>query len=207
MNLSEQSWFNSKDSNHQKMKIDKNWEKVTFGSNIKLANLYSSSYLSAPGVFYNTGSKQNAVTSAKNPSTGDMWVVHSTRDRIVDRGAAVGCGDKIRLKSTTDDIYLRSSIQNPSPLSNNQEVCAFDGQDLGDEWIVECKDSGSKQWLREEAIKLKHAETKKYLQALSNKAYNRPIDGHMEVSCSANPSKKADSWAALDGYYFNIQTK
>ena len=86
-----------------------------------------------------------------------------------------------------------------SPLSKNQEVSAFgengDGDD-GDNWIIEC---GDEYWRRDEPVRLKHKLTKKYLH-VSGDTYGRPIQGQMEVSCTAYASQY-NLWRVYEGVY------
>ena len=95
---------------------------------------------------------------------------------------------------------LHSHLHN-SPLSGQQEVSGFamedstDG-DTGDNWIVEAKET----WRRGKRIRLRHADTSKYLS--SDKAYifRRPISGQQEVAC-ANRKSTNSIWVAEEGIY------
>jgi len=49
----------------------------------------------------------------------------------------IKCGSVIRLKHLNTGRWLHSH-KFRSPLSNQQEVSAFDGSDTGDNWEVRC---------------------------------------------------------------------
>ena len=86
-----------------------------------------------------------------------------------------------------------------SPLSNNQEVSAFGENGVGDDgdnWIVECDEE---YWQRDEAVRLKHELTKKYLH-ITGDAYGRPISGQLEVSCYGHASQ-LNLWRVNEGVY------
>ncbi|OLY79081.1 Stromal cell-derived factor 2 [Smittium mucronatum] len=166
-----------------------------------------------PGVNYGTGSRQNAVTGADEPTFSNTnFVVMTRKTQVLSRGAGVKCGSVVRLKLSGENLFLHSHKAFESPLSGNQEVTGFEVLDSGDEWQVECIAAENKEkstednlWLREMPIKLKHVDTGKYLQMLPNKAYDRPISGHLEVSCAKAPEKNNHVFIAMEGFYFNQQ--
>lgn len=43
-----------------------------------------------------------------------------------------------------------------SPLSQNQEISCYDGQDTGDDWKVVCADDKAKFWVREKEVRFLH---------------------------------------------------
>ena len=115
-----------------------------------------------------------------------------------ERGAPIKCGDSFRLFHLSTRRNLHSHLF-MSPLSNNQEVSAFgengDG-DEGDNWIVECDE---KYWRRDESVRLRHEQTKKYLY-VSGDQYGRPISGQMEVSCYQY-ANQGNLWQVNEGIY------
>ena len=67
----------------------------------------------------------------------------------------IKCGDTITLQHVQTHKNLHSHLFS-SPLSHNQEVSAFDGNDGGDDWMVDCS---TDYWRREEDVKFKHVST------------------------------------------------
>lgn len=65
------------------------------------------------------------------------------------------CNSIIRLQHLNTKKYLHSHAGHASPLSNNQEVSAFDGGDKGDDWILVCLNKSDKFWSRESPIRLR----------------------------------------------------
>ncbi|CAG8662602.1 4676_t:CDS:2 [Acaulospora colombiana] len=93
------------------------------------------------------------------------------------------------------------SHHHKSPLSNQQEVSAFDGLDTGDNWKLICVDTSAKYWLREQKIKLLHVDTSLYLSSNKEMVYNNPINGQIEVAASSRNDKNTE-WIAQEGMYF-----
>eukprot|EP01105_Mastigella_eilhardi_P010050 TRINITY_DN2351_c0_g1_i3.p4 TRINITY_DN2351_c0_g1~~TRINITY_DN2351_c0_g1_i3.p4 ORF type:complete len:113 (+),score=31.15 TRINITY_DN2351_c0_g1_i3:477-815(+) len=94
-----------------------------------------------------------------------------------------------------------------SPLTNQQEVSCFgdNGEgDTGDVWVVETANKGV--WKRFEQLKLRHADTGKYLVATPNAKFGHPIPGQLEIACSAYPNDPNTNWATAEGFYFPVQT-
>eukprot|EP01105_Mastigella_eilhardi_P010048 TRINITY_DN2351_c0_g1_i1.p2 TRINITY_DN2351_c0_g1~~TRINITY_DN2351_c0_g1_i1.p2 ORF type:complete len:128 (+),score=27.28 TRINITY_DN2351_c0_g1_i1:477-860(+) len=109
-----------------------------------------------------------------------------------------------------------------SPLTNQQEVSCFgdNGEGdtgplparrpleptagAGDVWVVETANKGV--WKRFEQLKLRHADTGKYLVATPNAKFGHPIPGQLEIACSAYPNDPNTNWATAEGFYFPVQT-
>ncbi|OMJ12354.1 Stromal cell-derived factor 2 [Smittium culicis] len=192
-------------------KIDQGWEKVTYGSNIKISDVENTVRLCLSGVHYSTGSKQKAITGSKDFTFSNTYfVVMPSKNEVFERGMGVQCGSTIRLKSSDNDHFLHSHKNYNSPLSGNQEVSGFSGQDSGDDWVIECLNPENSNkvtdgfWMREMPVKLKHKVTEKYLQVLTNKGYGHPISGHYEASCGSG-SDKSSLFIATEGFFFNFQ--
>jgi dolichyl-phosphate-mannose--protein O-mannosyl transferase len=92
----------------------------------------------------------------------------------------VKCGSTIRLSNVETRRNLHSHNV-PSPLSRQQEVSVFGGEDskgdTGDDWIVECVKPGTDVWRRGENVRLLHAETKMYLGASKDAEFNEKTCG------------------------------
>ncbi|CAG8459272.1 6205_t:CDS:2 [Paraglomus occultum] len=178
---------------------------VTYGSAVKLTHSLSEYKLHSHGVNYGSGSGQQSVTGfseADDPNS--LWTVKPTID-VKDflRGQPVKCNSFIRLQHVETKKFLHSH-NHKSPLSMQQEVSAYDGNDTGDNWKLICRESSS-VWLREEKVQLMHQDTKTYLTANIDKMYGNPIHGQLEVATSRSGDKYT-MWAAQEGVYFQDLT-
>ena len=172
---------------------------VTCGSVVKLVNANFMSKLHSHDVKYGSGSGQQSVTGADDGEEGSSyWQVRGSTTGHCTRGAAIKCGEAIRLTHLGTGKNLHSHLF-ASPLSGEQEVSAFgaDGEgDTGDNWTVVCT---TDVWKRDESIKLKHVDTERFL-TMTGRTYGRPINGQMEVA----GVKYADSstyWRTMEGVY------
>lgn len=112
------------------------------------------------------------------------------------RREAVRCGSLIRLKHTNTKAYLHSHLH-PSPLSKQQEVSCYDGQDSGDDWQVQCTKG---DWLREQPVQLIHKDTSAYLTGSEQYQFGQPIPGQLEIAAYKSTSKHAYWVAQVSGY-------
>ncbi|KAI8142438.1 MIR motif-containing protein [Fennellomyces sp. T-0311] len=150
-----------------------------------------------------SGSGQQSITAF--PETDDsnsFWLVRAGLGKQCKRGEPVPCGSVIRLRHANTKAYLHSH-NHPSPLSRQQEVSCYDGEDNGDDWKIEC--ASGKHWLRETPVQLIHVESKAYLTSGTNHQYGQPIPGQLEVA-GAKTSSKATQWMAQEGIYFAEST-
>ncbi|KAJ3261614.1 Stromal cell-derived factor 2-like protein 1 [Boothiomyces macroporosus] len=180
--------------------LEKEFATVTCGSIIKLAHKPSGYYLHSHEVNYGSGSGQQSVTGfqgANDPNS--YFAVFGEYQSYCTRGVSVQCGSTIRLKHSNTKKFLHShKIQ--SPLSQQQEVSAYDVADTGDNWIVECK---GKVWKREEPVSLKHVDTGAYLSSNTRYTYGNPINGQLEVSGRYSKGEN-ELWIAREGIYISI---
>ncbi|CAG8746522.1 9644_t:CDS:2, partial [Racocetra fulgida] len=80
-------------------------------------------------VFVGTGSGQQSVTGLPSSDDPDsLWIVKGTIVLILIFSETIKCGDLIRLQHVGTERFLHSHYHR-SPLSNQQEVSAFDGLD------------------------------------------------------------------------------
>lgn len=107
---------------------------------------------------------------------------------------SVPCGSAIRLKHINTQGYLHSHLHQ-SPLSKQQEVSCYDGKDTGDNWKVECLNSGDKVWMRENPVQLYHEDTRSYLSSSTSHQFGHPIPGQLEVAATKYASKNTQ-WMA-----------
>ncbi|CAH1761419.1 22697_t:CDS:2 [Entrophospora sp. SA101] len=177
---------------------------VTCGSAIKLTHGSSNYKLhSEKKVVYGTGSGQQGVTGLPLPDDPEsLWIVKAANGDICHRGKAILCDSIIRLQHAGTNKFLHSH-QHRSPLSNQQEISAFDGLDSGDNWKIICTNKSSTHWNREEKIYLQHVETGRYLSANRDHTYSNPIHGHIEVVGSSRNDKNSE-WISQEGIYFAV---
>ncbi|KAI8068442.1 MIR motif-containing protein [Gongronella butleri] len=181
--------------------IEEGYEKVTCGSTIKLSNKATQFRLHSHGVTYGGGSGQQSVTAFPDgDDANSYWLVRAAHDRQCIRGQPVPCGAVIRLRHGNTQGYLHSHAHR-SPLSGQQEVSCYDGDDGGDDWLVQCVDSTQDVWLREQPVQLVHVDTKAYLSAQAQYQYGQPIPGQLEVAAAKSGSKYTH-WVAQEGFYF-----
>ncbi|KAK4516034.1 uncharacterized protein ATC70_010995 [Mucor velutinosus] len=181
--------------------IQDGFEQVTCGSTLKLTNKANNYKLHSHGVTYGSGSGQQSVTGFPNADDGNsFWIVEAASGKACSRGEPIPCGSAIRLKHANTQGYLHSHLHQ-SPLSRQQEVSCYDGKDSGDNWKVECLNSGDKMWHREQPVQFVHEDTYAYLSSNSNHQFGQPIPGQLEVAASRSASKNTQ-WMAQEGIYF-----
>lgn len=110
----------------------------------------------------------------------------------------IKCGDRIRLQHMATKRFLHSH-HFQSPLSGNQEISCYGEEgigDTGDHWELLCY---SGEWLRDQAVKLRHVDTGAFL-SVSGRTFGRPINGQMEV-IGATSAGHASDWKSAEGLY------
>eukprot|EP01137_Pigoraptor_chileana_P028473 Opistho-2@962 len=176
------------------------FEHVTCGSAIKLINAQNSLRLHSHEVKYGTGSGQQSVTGvAASDDTNSYWQVRGAHGELCKRGERVPCNSKIRLThvNTRRNLHTHNFA---SPLSQNAEVSAFGegGEgDTGDSWIVECAEPF---WFRDEPVRFKSVDTKRYLHCTGTHGFGRPIAGQFEI-CGFPRANGDNLWRAEEGIY------
>ncbi|CAB9526014.1 Stromal cell-derived factor 2-like protein 1 [Seminavis robusta] len=146
----------------------------------------------------------HGVDDTEYPTGGD-----ASKHRTCHRAAEeVKCGDTIRLTNMATRRQLHSH-QVKSPLSNQQEVSVYEGQDFGDDWVVECVES-SGVWRRGETVRLKHVQTGGYLGASPEAEFNErtcgrncPLMHHLE-SFTRGGKDHLSEIRAEQGIYLHI---
>ncbi|KAL0226832.1 hypothetical protein P9112_014156 [Eukaryota sp. TZLM1-RC] len=174
---------------------------VSYGSIIKLRHK-TNFYLHSHEVKYGTGSHQQSVTCFPEPTDpNSYWLVEAGyTSEPFPTSTVVRCGSPIRLKHVNTGKRLHSH-HFTSPLSHQQEVSAFDGDDSGDNWIIECDSKSNGVWWREKPIRLRHEDTGHWLHS-HDVGYNAPIQGQREVTCFNNKKDANNLWRAEEGIYF-----
>lgn len=183
------------------------FQHVTCGSVVKIANAESSDRLHSHDVKYGSGSGQQTVTGVPHADdVNSYWLVRGPYgEENCQRGTVVQCGSSLRLQHLQTRKFLHSH-RFKSPLSGNQEVSCFgsdDHSDAGDNWVVECASSNSEQWRRDDNVRLMHADTNAYLH-ISGHKYGRPIAGQKEVS-GATTKSNGNLWRAMEGVYLDSE--
>ncbi|KAG9303882.1 hypothetical protein G9A89_005792 [Geosiphon pyriformis] len=177
--------------------LDPEFLGVTCGSAIRLTHEVSKYKLHSHVVSYGTGSGQQSVTGLANPDDPDsFWQVKAALGEQCLRGQLIPCGSAIRLLHSGTGKFLHSH-HHTAPISGQQEVSAYDGQDNGDNWKLICDNKSSKSWEREEKVQLVHAETDTYLSANKEHMYSNPIPGQIEVATSKSGGK-GTYWCAQE---------
>ncbi len=88
-------------------------------------------------------------------------------------------------------------------MSGGLEVSAYEGQDDGDNWLVECLNQKDEFWNREAPVQLRHQNTGTYLTSSTQHVYGNPIPGQQEVASHHQSNKKSEQiWRAQEGVYF-----
>ncbi|XP_006021586.1 stromal cell-derived factor 2-like protein 1 [Alligator sinensis] len=174
-------------------------EAVTCGSVLKLLNTRHSVRLHSHEVKYGSGSGQQSVTGVDTPDDANSyWRIRGKSDGSCQRGAAVKCGQAIRLTHVNTGKNLHTH-HFASPLSNNQEVSAFGDDGEGDDldiWTVQC--SGT-YWERDDAVRFKHMGTEVFL-SITGEQYGHPIRGQREVHGMSTPNHH-NYWKAMEGVF------
>ncbi|KAI9281877.1 MIR motif-containing protein [Sporodiniella umbellata] len=180
-------------------KPQEGFEKVSCASIIKLGNNVNGFKLHSHSVTYGSGSGQQSVTGfPESNDANSFWIIKGAFGHVCNRGEPVPCGSIIRLKHANTKGYLHSHLHS-SPLSKQQEVSCFDGEDEGDDWEVKC--SGT-HWLREEPVQLVHKQTSAYLTGSESHTFGQPIPGQIEIAAYKSSSKHS-RWVAQEGVYFS----
>ncbi|KAF0974242.1 hypothetical protein FDP41_006852 [Naegleria fowleri] len=183
--------------------------KVTCGSIVKLRHKGMNCRLHSHAVKYGSGSGQQSVTCF--PGEGDensYWVIkgaYSADKKGEDscpHGTVLKTGLTVRLEHAQTGGRLHSHLH-LSPLSRQQEVSCYEGQDTGDNWIVELVSSSSNALEKGDSFRLKHVDTGKYLHS-HNMQYGNPIPGQLEVTCVGS-SNSNTIWVAEEGVYYPTQ--
>ncbi|KNE62404.1 hypothetical protein AMAG_07626 [Allomyces macrogynus ATCC 38327] len=182
--------------------VDDEFAKVTCGAVIKLSHVPSGFKLHSHNVRYGSGSGQQSVTALPNrDDPSSLWLVKKGWGESCTRGEPIPCGSTIRLMHVATRTHLHSH-QHASPLSGNQEISAYSGDDTGDNWTLKCK--SGKVWLRESPIGLVHEGTGRHLATGEQYMFQRPIAGQLEVHGARSASSESE-WMAQEGLYFSAR--
>lgn len=192
-------------------------EPVTCGSVLKLVHKLTGHHLHSHPIAWGSGSGQQSVTTTgSNNDAGSLWIVkEASSSDTCDVGTPIKCGDTVRLEHVSTGKNLHSHLFK-APLSGNQEVSGFGGEnsgrgDSGDNWKVICE-PGESFWDRGSHVSFSHADTNKLLFSsgaakftTGNCGAGCPIMGQNEVS--AGSEKKMETiWKSGQGVYFTPKT-
>ncbi|KAJ5071108.1 stromal cell-derived factor 2-like protein [Anaeramoeba ignava] len=170
---------------------------ITCGSIIKLSNEKTGHRLHSHSVTYGTGSRQQSVTGfPEGNDVNSFWIVRGATGTECKQGEAINDGDIITLEHLVTRKRLHSH-PHKSPLSNQQEVSAYDGKDVRDNWIVITQG----QWIRDNVVVLKHLDSNQFLHN-HLKEYGRPIPHQTEISCVSSSKGKEVKWRVVEGIFF-----
>ncbi|RKO91751.1 MIR motif-containing protein, partial [Blyttiomyces helicus] len=138
-----------------------------------------------------------ALSAGDDPNS--YWVVsEGYQQGQCKRGEAFLCDSVVRLLHMNTRRHLHSHSNHASPLSNGQEVSAFDRPDFGDDWKVICENKKDRYWARESPVRFQHVQTSKFLSSNMKFQYRSPIPGQLEIAAVGNKGS-AELWAATEG--------
>ncbi|ORY06823.1 hypothetical protein K493DRAFT_273917 [Basidiobolus meristosporus CBS 931.73] len=182
--------------------IDEDFEKVTCGSALKLSHSETGYRLHSHEIPYGSGSRQQSVTALPTADdTNSFWIVKGALGENCPRGQPIECNSVVRLQHMNTKTHLHSHLHD-APMSNYQEISAYQGEDSGDHWKVLCSNTQDSSWIRNHDIHLHHVDTGKYLSTDKRYTYHQHvIYGQLEVHALSQKSKST-AWKALEGIYF-----
>jgi len=176
---------------------------VTCGSSIKLLHASTKYRLHSHEVAYGSGSGQQSVTCFEGgDDANSYWTVQAgmgAKAEACPQGTVLKHGSIIRFQHASTKKWLHSHLHQ-SPLSGNQEVSCYGGQDqsdTGDNWRVELEKGST--WVKDGKVRLVHVDTEKSLGS-HDKKFGRPIAGQQEV-CAFQPKNANGLWMATEGVY------
>eukprot|EP01091_Cochliopodium_minus_P018305 TRINITY_DN7384_c1_g1_i1.p1 TRINITY_DN7384_c1_g1~~TRINITY_DN7384_c1_g1_i1.p1 ORF type:complete len:221 (-),score=61.40 TRINITY_DN7384_c1_g1_i1:19-681(-) len=186
------------DDDHQV--IPEELQHITCGSYIKLKHKSTGIRLHSHQVTYGSGSGQQSVTGFNGAAdSNSLWFIkRKNKDGSFCRqGEKINNEDIILLQHLATGKYLHSHLHT-SPLTNQQEVSAYDGNDTGDNFQVLFQ---GESWKTDSQIRLKHVDTGKYLQA-TTATFGNPIPGQHEIVCGTGGPTAI--WTSAEGIYFPL---
>ena len=138
---------------------------LSYGDIIILTHKNTWNSLHSHNHHYMSGSMGQQVVCLSDRNDNDMWkICRASKDET--ENDAVRYGTVIRLKHKATKAYLSSSEGVPSPYSNQQEITCDKKASEKCDWIMEPTDEFlGEEWTSDHDIKLKHAQTGKYLQS------------------------------------------
>ncbi|KAL6207321.1 hypothetical protein ACLB2K_018279 [Fragaria x ananassa] len=174
---------------------------ITYGSVLKLMHERTKFRLHSHDVPYGSGSGQQSVTGFPNvDDANSYWVVGPQLETSARQGDSIPSGTIIRLQHMKTRKWLHSHLH-ASPISGNQEVSCFGGEnesDTGDHWRVMIEGTG-KTWKQDQRVRLQHVDTGIYLHS-HDKKYQRIAGGQQEV-CGVRDKRADNVWLAAEGVY------
>jgi hypothetical protein len=138
---------------------------LSYGDIIILTHKNTWNSLYSHNHHYMSGSMGQQVVCLSDRNDNDMWkICRASKDEK--ENDAVRYGTVIRLKHIATKAYLSSSEGVPSPYSNQQEITCDKQASEKCDWIMEPTDEFlGEEWTSDHDIKLKHAQTGKYIQS------------------------------------------
>lgn len=147
---------------------------------VKLQHDATKLFLSSDGnVNYINGSHQQITYGTKKGVLAETyWTIYPIPNETstVNQGDFIQCGSKIRLNHAASGSWLHSH-QIEGPFGNGYEVSAFNEEDSGNFWEVECNDL----WTAATQVHLKHVDTKMYLAGSVKNSYPEEMGFGYEV--------------------------
>ena len=143
---------------------------VGYYTMIKLQEDQTKIFLSsANNIHYLNGSHQQIIYGTKRGILAEtFWTVYPlpNETETINQGDAIQCGAKIRLNHAASGLWLHSHAIE-GPFANGYEVSAFNEDDSGNFWEIECSD----MWTAATPVHIKHCDTQMYLASNLKNSY------------------------------------
>eukprot|EP00834_Sanchytrium_tribonematis_P001724 NODE_44_length_33449_cov_1.575742.p24 type:complete len:196 gc:universal NODE_44_length_33449_cov_1.575742:4153-3566(-) len=181
--------------------LPEDFERVTYGSIVKLVHEETDHRLNSIAVNYASGSGQqviSAVPTAKDSNS--YWLVRSGYgEPNVELGQLIKCNEVLRFQHVNTQKHLHSHYQK-SPISKQQEVSGFGEENADDNWKLICD---TEYWQRDEPVELFHIGTEEYLSSSESHEFGNPIQEQLEIFAASR--SKDSKWRASEGIYVGAE--
>ncbi|KAI8137366.1 MIR motif-containing protein [Fennellomyces sp. T-0311] len=171
---------------------------VHYGNIIYLKHISTGRYLvSQDGENYEEGSGQQKVVGCDDDGDDSVWLVLPIVGQEDQMSYQVGFDDQFRLQHVATGRYLHSHPDIPSPVTGQQEVTAFDGEDENDIWQLQAfpdmeYDPEDYLWHLDIPVVIRHVMTGQTLHS-HDEALD---DDHNEVTGYVGTDEN-DQWQAV----------
>lgn len=169
---------------------------ISYYNMIKLKHIGTNYLLSSAEIPYQSGSNQQIVRGIQKSTLAEtFWTIFPpVTDTETLQGQPIECGSTIRLYHAVTGKWLHSH-KIPGHFGAGYEVTAFDGNDSGDNWILECSNTfkvGS-------MFRLQHADTGFYLSCNETSEYPKQEGGEHEIFVSEED--EGNEWQTMGGIF------
>ncbi|KAI9303589.1 MIR motif-containing protein [Cunninghamella echinulata] len=139
-------------------------EKICYGDYVELKHIETDKYINTDGQSYEGGSGQLRVFASDSAATWRILPIGESEEQF---GYEVGYDDPVTLQLVDSSEKLHSSPGFPSPITGQQEVSTYSGNDSNDNWIIKPADDENEDgfWRGGERVFLIHANSDSYLHS------------------------------------------